>query len=183
MTPEAIRAMFARRERAWSVHDFSSLAADHAEDCVLESPTAGTVFGRGAVEKVYRDYLAAFADLTFQTQDLLIIGDRVIQTGICSGSDTGEFLGQAPTGKRFRVTAVFIFTLRHAQIVHDRRVLDRGGLLLQLGTDAGLAMEGAPLYRATLDWRRQEQELTLAAGIQQALLPPAKQVSNGFELA
>jgi predicted ester cyclase len=183
MTPDANRAMFARRERAWALHDFSSLAGDHAEDCVLESPTAGVLVGRGAIEKLYRDYLEAFADLVFQTQDLLIIGDRVVQTGICSGTDTGGFLGQAPTGKRFRITAVFIFTLRADQIVHERRVLDRGGLLLQLGTEAGFGVESATLYRATLERTRQEHELRLAAEIQQALLPAGKHQGNGFELA
>jgi hypothetical protein len=39
MTSEEIRAMFARRERAWALHDSASLTADFAEDCVLESPT------------------------------------------------------------------------------------------------------------------------------------------------
>ena len=141
MTPEAIRAMFAQRERAWALHDASTLTADFAEDCVLESPTAGTVFGRCAVEKVYQHYFAAFPDLAFLTQDVLIVGDRVVQTAICSGTDTGGFLGQAPTGKPFRMTVVCIFTLRAEQIVHERRVTDLGGLLLQLGTEAGFAME------------------------------------------
>jgi len=183
MTPEAIRAMFARRERTWALHDASSLTADFAEDCVLESPTAGTVFGRCAVEKVYQHYFAAFPDLTLHTQDLLIIGDRVVQTAIVNGTDTGGFLGQAPTGKPFRITGVFIFTLRADQIVHERRVTDRGGLLLQLGTEAGFAMESARLYRATLDRTRQEHELRVAAELQQALLPPARHLGNGFELA
>ena len=183
MTPDAIRAMFARRERAWALRDASSLTADFAEDCVLESPTAGTVFGRSAVEKVYQHYFAAFPDLTFLTQDLLIVGDRVVQTAICNGTDIGGFLGQAPTGKPFRITVVCIFTLRADQVVHERRVTDRGGLLLQLGTEAGFAVETARLYRATLDRTRQEHELRLAAELQQALLPPARHLGNGFELA
>jgi ketosteroid isomerase-like protein len=68
MTSEEIRAMFARRERAWALHDSASLTADFAEDCVLESPTAGTVFGRCEVEKVYQHYFAAFPDLTLHTR-------------------------------------------------------------------------------------------------------------------
>lgn len=78
---------------------------------------------------------------------------------------------------------VCIFTLRADQIVHERRVTDRGGLLLQLGTEAGFAMESARLYRATLDRTRQEHELRVAAELQQALLPPARHLGNGFELA
>lgn len=100
MTPEAIRAMFARRERAWVQHDASSLTADFAEECVLESPTAGTVFGRCAVEQVYQHYFAAFPDLTFLTQDLLIVGDRVVQTAICTGTDTGGFLAKRRPANR-----------------------------------------------------------------------------------
>jgi serine phosphatase RsbU (regulator of sigma subunit) len=183
MTSDEIRAMFARREIAWALRDSASLAADNAEDCVLESPTAGTVVGRSAIEKVYQDYFLAFPDLTFITEDLLPIGDRVVQTATVSGTDTGGFLGQVPTGKPFRVTVVLILTLKGDRIVHERRVLDRGGLLLQLGAEAGLATESARLYRATLERTRLEHELTVAAGIQQALLPPSTYAGNGLELS
>jgi serine phosphatase RsbU (regulator of sigma subunit) len=183
MTPDEIRAMFARREVAWALHDAASLAADHAEDCRLESPTAGTLIGRTAIEKLYRDYFLAFPDFTFITEDLLPVGDRVVQIATVSGTDTGGFLGQRPTGKPFRVTVVLIFDLKGDRIVHERRVLDRGGLVLQLGTQTTVATETAKLYRATLERTRLEHELTVAADIQKALLPSPTYTGNGLELS
>ena len=42
----------------------------HTEDCVLESPLAGKVTGRAAIENVYRAFLTSFPDLTIDNPEL-----------------------------------------------------------------------------------------------------------------
>jgi hypothetical protein len=115
--------------------------------------------------------------------DLLITGDRVVQTATIWGTDTGGFLGQVPTGKQFRLFLVLIFTFSERQIVQERRVYDVNGLLLQLATDVGVAADTTALYRATLVRARQEHELQVTAGIQRTLLPEPQHRGTGFELA
>lgn len=105
------------------------------------------------------------------------------RTSTIWGTDTGGFLGQAPTGKQFRIFFVAIFTFSERQIVQERRVYDVNGLLLQLATDVGVAADTTALYRATLERARQEHDLQVAAAVQRTLLPEAQHRGTAFELA
>src|SRR6188508_2142817 len=102
MTSEEVRALFARRDRALAAHDVVGYTVDYADDAVLESPSYGTLIGRPAIERMFGQWFTAFPDTTFEQRDLLIEGSRVVQMLTVQGTDTGGFLGQAPTGKPFR---------------------------------------------------------------------------------
>lgn len=169
--PSEIVALFARRDRAWALRDAAALAADYAENCVLESPTAGTVIGREAIERLYRVWLAGFPDLKVDTEDLLIVGDHVVQLVSVYGTNTGGFLGLPPTGKPFRVRGVFLFEVNGDQFVRERRILDFSGVLLQLAGEIGTVVDGSRLYRETLQRAKLESEIKIAGEIQRALLP------------
>ena len=134
MTREEIVNLFNQRHDAYARLDAEALAGDHAEDCVLESPAAGgTISGREAIAKVYRAWFGGFPDVTVDWNDLLIDGDRVVQTATMSGTDTGGFMGLPPTGKRFGFPIVYMFTLQDGLIAHERRVYDFTGMLIQIG--------------------------------------------------
>ena len=133
MTHEEIIAFFARRQDAIARHDAAALAATHAEDGVMESPWAGKVSGREAIEQAHQQWFAAFPDFAFQDEELLIDGHRVAQIATVVGTDTGGFMGLPPTGKPFRFPLVFLYTLNEHQIVHDRRIYDFTGMLVQIG--------------------------------------------------
>jgi SnoaL-like domain/Stage II sporulation protein E (SpoIIE) len=87
MKPEDIVALFAHRAESFARHDTVQLAATHAEDGVLLSPTGGTIVGREAIEKVYRLWFSAFPDLRIDVEDLLIADGRVVQRVTVSGTD------------------------------------------------------------------------------------------------
>ncbi len=183
MTPEEIRVFFTRRDEAHARHDAASLAAGYSVDCVLVSPIAGTVTGRAAIERELRAVFEAFPNLQFHAEELLVIADRVVQIGTMRGTDTGGFLGLAPTGKDFRVDAVLLFRLQEGQIVHEQRIYDFSGFLLQLSGSMGAVVESARLYRETVERARMEHELRTAAEIQRALLPESRYVGADFEVA
>ena len=133
MTREEIIAFFARRQNAFARHDAAALAAIHSEDCVYESPWAGTVRGREAIEQAHRYWFAAFPDFAFHPEELLIDGNQVAQTGWGAGTDTGGFMGLPATGKPFRFAVVFLCTLNDHEIVRERRIYDFTGMLVQIG--------------------------------------------------
>lgn len=133
MTREEIVALFDRRQEALDNLDATTLAADYAHDCVVESPMAGTHQGRAAVERVFRAVFDAFLDHRVRTESLVIDGNRVAQVLTLEGTDIGGFMGLPPSGKGFRVPAVFFFELRDRQIVRERRIYDFTGLLVQIG--------------------------------------------------
>lgn len=133
MTREEIFALFTRREAAWRDRDAAALAADHAPDGVVVSPTGGVLEGRAEIERIYRVWFVAFPDLCFTTEDLLVDDDRAALLCRVTGSHSGEFFGMAPTGRRIEVAGAFIYRLQNHLIVHERRILDFTGLLVQVG--------------------------------------------------
>lgn len=133
MTREEIVTLFNRRREAFARLDAEALAADHAEDGVYETPFAGTVKGREAIAKIYRGFFAGFPDLAMDWSEPVIDGDRVVQMATASGTDTGGFMGLTPTGKRFCLPVVFMFTFADGFIAYDRSVYDFTGLLVQIG--------------------------------------------------
>ena len=133
MTRNETQRFFDRRIDAWNEHDVSALGLTHTDDCVLESPLAGKVTGRAAIENVYRAFMTSFPDLTIENPDLIVDGDRVVQTVTFAGTNTGGFMGMAPTGKRFSFAAVLICTMRDGQIAHEKRIYDFTGFLLEIG--------------------------------------------------
>jgi anti-sigma B factor antagonist len=153
MTREETTALFARRQDALNRHDVAGLATLFAENCVVESPTAGGVVqGLPTVEAIHRAWVTGFPDVVFATEDLLIDGDRVAWIVRAAGTDTGGFMGFPPTGRAFEVPMVLLATLDDRHIVHERRIYDFTGMLVQIGilkakatgSMAPLARFGAP---------------------------------------
>jgi len=132
MTRDAIEAMFARRRDAYDRQDAAALARDYAPECIIDSPTGGVHHGPAAAEQVIRTVFDAL-DVHLHEDSLLIDGDSVAEVATLEGTDSGKFLGLPPTGKSFRVPAVFVYDLKDGQIVRERRIYDFTGLLVQIG--------------------------------------------------
>jgi steroid delta-isomerase-like uncharacterized protein len=133
MTREEIMAIFTRREAAWRAHDAAALAADHAPDAIVISPTGGVLEGREDIERVYRIWFKAFPDLGFTERDVLVDGDRAVLVFTVTGTHAGDFFGLAASGRRVQALCAFVYTLRDGLIVHERRILDFTGVLIQVG--------------------------------------------------
>jgi steroid delta-isomerase-like uncharacterized protein len=133
MTRDEIVAFFQHREDLYNDFDAAALAADYADDAVIDSPIAGVHTGGRAAEQALNAVFEAFLDRKMRTESLLIDGDRVAQVFAIEGTHIGEFLGLPPTGKPFRHTAVFLYELRNRLIVRERRIYDFTGLLVQIG--------------------------------------------------
>ncbi len=130
---DEVIALFSRRRVAWSRLDAAALAAEHTDDCVAESPMAGQLLGRAAMEHVYRAWFDGFPDLALEIEDPVVDGERSVEIGTLSGTDTGGFMGLPATGKAFRVPAVFVYGLEDGKIARFRSVYDFTGILVQTG--------------------------------------------------
>lgn len=79
-------------------------------------------------------FRGAFPDFTMETVALIAEGDTVVGHFKCSGTHRGEWLGVAPTGRRFeRVDEVYIFEVRDGRLVSALGVEDNLARLGQLG--------------------------------------------------
>ena len=134
MTRKQVEALMVRREHAQSQHDAAGMTALYSDDVVVDSPMAGgTVRGRAANEDVNRAWATAFPDVSYTRKALLIDRDRAVWIGEVRGTDTGGFMGIAATGKPFQLPIVFLYTVKDDAIVHEQRIYDFTGMLIQIG--------------------------------------------------
>ena len=79
-------------------------------------------------------FLASFPDTRMEILDLIAEGDRVAARFECAGTHTGEWLGHAPTGRRFaRIDEAGFYRFRDGRIVESWGVEDTLTRLEQLG--------------------------------------------------
>ena len=133
MTRDEVLALFDRRQIAHDNLDAATLAADYTDDCIVDSPTGGTHSGRAAVQRVLQAVFDAFLDMKTRTESLVIDGNQVARVLSIEGTNIGGFLGLAPSGKPFRIDAVFLYEFRDRLIVRERRIYDFTGMLTQIG--------------------------------------------------
>lgn len=122
-----------RRIAAYAKRDAAALAATHAENSSVASPMGGVQEGREEIERVYRNWFAAFQDIKTEQDDLLIDGDRVVMIARVSGTHSGDFMGLPATGRQMEVLMVSLMTVTDGFVVDERRIYDFTGLLVQVG--------------------------------------------------
>lgn len=85
-------------------------------------------------ERWIAPFRASFPDMRMEIVDLIAEGDKVVGRFRCSGTHLGEWLGHAPTGRRFEAVAeVYIFRLSGGRITKAWGIEDTLGRLDQLG--------------------------------------------------
>lgn len=69
------------------------------------------------VKRLFAEFRSAFPDWREEIVDLVAEGDKMAGRFRCSGTHRGEFLGEAPTGKRMDVEGVFFLRVEDGRIV------------------------------------------------------------------
>ena len=133
LTHEEMTALFVRRQEAFDNMDADALSRDYADDCLVDSPAAGTLRGAAAVDRARRAWFEAFPDLKYRTERVVIDGNHVMQLLTLEGTDIGGFMGLDPSGKSFKAPAVFVYQFRDRKIVRETRIYDFTGVLVQIG--------------------------------------------------
>ena len=134
MTREQIQTLFDRRDDAFTHRDAEAVTSNYSDDSVVESPTAGgTVRGRLAINEITRAWFAGMPDVTLTRTHLVVDGDRAVWIGVARGTDTGGFMGLAPTNKPFQLPMVMVCTVKDGYITHEQRIYDFTGMLVQIG--------------------------------------------------
>jgi steroid delta-isomerase-like uncharacterized protein len=135
MTRAEVVDLVARWQRTLDHRDAAAYAALYDDNARLESPMAGSRVGRSGVIRVFDAFYSAFPDAVFKPEPPIIDADNnhVVVVACASGTHTGELMGIDPSGKAFKFTMVFLLDVQDGRIVHERRVYDFTGLLVQIG--------------------------------------------------
>ncbi|MFE9839087.1 ester cyclase [Streptomyces sp. NPDC005551] len=104
-----------------------------AEDFVDHDPPFGGPPDREGMRAAGAMFRAAFPDWHSDTGLMVGEGDLVVEQFTASGTQRGEVLGVAPTGRTLSLPGINIFRLRDGRIVERWGRLDELGLLRALG--------------------------------------------------
>jgi predicted ester cyclase len=85
------------------------------------------------VKRLFAEFRRAFPDWREEEVQLVAEGDTVAGRFRCSGTHRGEFLGEAPTGKRMAVEEVFFVRAKDGRFVDFWGLEDSLGRMRQLG--------------------------------------------------
>ena len=84
-------------------------------------------------KRVFTEFYTAFPDWREEIVQLVAEGNTVAGRFRCSGTHLGEFLGDAPTGKRMEVEEVFFLRSEGGRFVDFWALEDSMGRMRQLG--------------------------------------------------
>ena len=132
---EANKAV-ARRwvEEIWNKGDISVIDEIVAEDYVDRSPVPGRGTDREGLKAGVTEFRAAFPDVHISIDAMIAEGDKVVMRLIVTGTHTGgDYMGIAPTGRQFKMSAIIISRLVNGKIVEQWENADLLGQLQQLG--------------------------------------------------
>src|SRR5436190_2064627 len=85
--------------------------------------------GLEGVRQSVAGYLGAFPDLSIRVEAQIAEGDLVTTRWTAVGTNSGEFWGQAPTGKQATVTGITIDQIAEGRIVESWTNWDSLGLM------------------------------------------------------
>jgi predicted ester cyclase len=101
-----------------------------------EDAAVGELFAPRAarrVKRLFAEFRSAFPDWREEVVELVAEGDAVAGRFRCSGTHLGEFLGEAPTGRRMEVEEVFLLRAEDGKFVDFWALEDSLGRMRQLG--------------------------------------------------
>ena len=103
-------------DEVWNGRNIDALPEVYTEDAALRFGDQALI-GIAAIRDDYmRPFQAAFPDLHHEVIDLLIDGDRVALRLHGRGTQEGEYLGIAPSGKVLDYEAIVIFRMQAGRI-------------------------------------------------------------------
>jgi steroid delta-isomerase-like uncharacterized protein len=134
---ETIRTRLAQQAEAWRRRDATALAAGYAPDAVVSSPMFARAEGRAAIEHSFTSLFRTFPDWDITLDEPCVDGNRAMQAGKVRATQSGDFMGLPPMGRRTEFECVLMFEIADGLIARERRVYDFTGVLIQLGVLRG----------------------------------------------
>jgi ketosteroid isomerase-like protein len=106
------RHLIERFQAAFNHHDVDTIMAAMAEDCVFENtypaPDGSRVVGHSAVRATWEEFFAASPQARFDTEELIICGERAVVRW--------RYSWGAGEGERGHVRGVDIFRVRDGKV-------------------------------------------------------------------
>ena len=116
---------------AGEIDRFGDLLAD---DFIEYEVTPGFEPTKAGVKDFFRMQQRAFPDMKIDAQDVLVSGEKVAVRARFTGTNRGDFMGMAASGKNVDVQLIDIFRLGDDGLVHEHwGVYDALTMMQQIG--------------------------------------------------
>jgi len=115
-------------DEVWNGRKYEAAADLYADTYVNPFGT-----GPSAAAEPIRLYHQTFPDLHVDISELIAAGDTVVLRFTFRGTDTGGYVGRAPTGRAVEEWAVTIMHFENERVVSQWVGADKLGLFIQLG--------------------------------------------------
>jgi len=134
MSVEANKAAFQRFfEEAANKGDLAVIDELFDSNVVYHLPGSEPVRGPEGVKGVVSAFRTAFPDLHVTIEQFIGEGETIAARVTPRGTNTGELMGMAPTGKQAQWSVVHVCRFSNGRIAEDRITFDQLGFLQQLG--------------------------------------------------
>ena len=125
-------------EELWNGRNLDVADEIFANNCVTHqlrsgSPETSAPRDPETIKQHVREWLKAFPDLKFSVEQMVASGERVASHLIMQGTQTGTWMGIAPSGKQISIQMMTIHRIEAGKIVEDWVLVDSLGLFQQLG--------------------------------------------------
>ncbi len=131
--------------RAFNRGDLDSLDRYFTVDVVDHEVPPGLPTGIPGVKALVSMYRSAFPDLRFEMLDMISEGDRAACLMRITGTNTGEFMGQPPTGRAVDVGGIDYVRVRDGKVCEHWGYTAEMAMMEQLGLGATAPEQRAPI--------------------------------------
>jgi len=125
---KAIVRRFIEAENKRNLDSMDEFIAPDFVSIESDTPTRGLEIYKQGI----KTFTKAFPDLRGTIEDIIAEGDKVMARVKYTGTNTGEYLGLAPTGKKISMKAVAIYRIVDTKVVEMRSFIDRD-FFIELG--------------------------------------------------
>jgi len=132
MAPTALDTVKTFYETVFQSGDTDAAGLMMAKDFVDHAPWPGHPATREGFQAGTSEMRVAFPDLTIEPIRMVEEGDKVAVVVRISGTQHGEFMGHAATGRAFDIEGVDILRVSHGKLREHWGVMDSKRMLAQL---------------------------------------------------
>jgi len=134
MTRADLQAIVERYLEAWANRDPEEIARFHSDEAVAESPIYSTLRGRQAIQDAARAFYTSFPDAAQAIEQMLIDPPHAAVFTTVNAKHVNDFFGLPGTGRRIEFRNARLMRMNDdGLIVHERRIYDFTGILVQTG--------------------------------------------------
>ena len=118
---------------ALNAKDMASMESLIADDLVDNDAMPGMAPGNEGMIDMMRMFVGAFPDLNVIVDHWVAEGDPVAGVMTTKGTQTGEFMGMPPSGKKFSVREMHMVRVENGKMVEHWGLANEMSMMQQLG--------------------------------------------------